>query len=173
MPDIQTRLIHNHVLIEAACAAVPRTSPGYRPLRRALRTAIFSSISAPENDNVVFLFTEFLGDDAIGSPVVEEYVAAAWQRGCVLLQVNLECGFEENQRRMLSERRAESGKLVDMEKLKDWRGRLGLARCEEVVGKVFFRALHVEGLSATETAREVLRILERVIGGPEVGAEGF
>lgn len=42
LQQFDAKLVHNHLLIDPASAVLPRSSPNYQPLRRAIRDAILT-----------------------------------------------------------------------------------------------------------------------------------
>jgi hypothetical protein len=125
------RLIHNHLLIDAADATLPRDSPSYQSLRQSLRACILHTVStSPDSFNTTYIFTEFQSDNKLGRGVLAEYRAAAEKRGSGFVQVNLDCELEENVRRMTDERRTSAGKYVHDDNLRKWRRDNRLAPCE-------------------------------------------
>ncbi|KXG54683.1 uncharacterized protein PGRI_078270 [Penicillium griseofulvum] len=116
------KLIHNHLLINPADAVLHRTQPGYQSLRRALRTAIFTSLATePATFNTTYLFTDFQTTNEQGASVCAEYVQAAKDRGCLLIPIVLTCDEDENVRRMTQLEREKHAKLMDIELLKIFR----------------------------------------------------
>jgi hypothetical protein len=116
------KLIHNHLLINPADAVLHRTQPGYQSLRRALRTAIFTSLATePATFNTTYLFTDFQTTNEQGASVCAEYAQAAKARGCLLIPIVLMCDEDENIRRMTQLEREKHAKLMDIELLKIFR----------------------------------------------------
>jgi len=75
------RLIHNHLLIDAADATLPRESPGYQTLRRNLCASILDTITdGSETFDTMYIFTEFRATTTSERSVLAEYQAVA-QRG--------------------------------------------------------------------------------------------
>jgi hypothetical protein len=156
------KLVHHHLQIDLADAVLPRSSLAYPSLRRALREDILASIAtAPETFGDVYIFTEFQSNNELGSTVLAEYADAARRCGRTFIQVNLECGVEENVRRMLSEERMNGspGKLMDIETLRKWRERAKLGRCDSKEGDVQFNSLEVGWMDAQQAAFKVLELL--------------
>lgn len=153
------RLVHNHLLIDAADATLPRESPGYQALRQNLRTCILSTITdSPETFDTPYIFTEFQSDNELGRSVLAEYQAAARRRGSLFVQVNLECGVEENVRRMQHEERSKAGKYVHVENLRKWRLSGQLAKCNGEF--VRFEIIDVGELQPEQTATRLLALLD-------------
>ncbi|CAG8904834.1 unnamed protein product [Penicillium egyptiacum] len=116
------KLIHNHLLINPADAVLHRTQPGYQSLRRALRTAIFTSLATePATFNTTYLFTDFQTTNEQGASVCAEYAQAAKDRGCLLIPIVLTCDEDENIRRMTQLEREKHAKLMDTELLRMFR----------------------------------------------------
>jgi hypothetical protein len=155
------RLIHNHLLIDAADATLPRDSPSYQLLRASLRASILTTISTcPYSFPTTYIFTEFQSDNTLGRAVLAEYRAAAAKRGSRFVQVNLECELSENMRRMTDERRRRAGKYVHVESLTKWRRENRLARCEAAGDLVRMESLDVGEMQPEETARWLKSILD-------------
>jgi hypothetical protein len=149
-----TSLIHNHQLINPAAAILPRTSPDYQPLRKAIRTAVFDALATSRDTfGSVYVFTDFQSTDEVGSAVMEEYKDMARRRGCVIVPVTLTCEEGENLRRLVSEERETHGKIVDVKLATHFR------KIEEIYewsDNPFHLELDVTELEA-EAAAEVLR----------------
>jgi hypothetical protein len=155
------RLIHNHLLIDAADATLPRDSPSYELLRASLRASILSTISTcPDSLPTTYISTEFQSDNTLGRAVLDEYRAAAAKRGSRFVQVNLECELSENMRRMTDERRRTAGKYVNVENLRRWRRDGRLARCEAAGELVRMERIDVGDMQPEETARWLKSILD-------------
>ncbi len=120
--QISAKLVHNHLLIDPADAILHRTQPGYQQLRHAIRACIFNALETEsatfEN---VYIFTDFQSSDPVGSGVCAEYVAMTKTRGCRLVSIVLNCEEEENLRRLTSNNRHRTGKLIDGELVKRFR----------------------------------------------------
>ncbi|KAJ5826813.1 hypothetical protein N7447_003576 [Penicillium robsamsonii] len=116
------KLIHNHLLINPADAVLHRTQPGYQSLRRALRTAIFTSLATePATFNTTYIFTDFQTKNEQGASVCVEYAQAAKNRGCLLIPIVLTCDEDENIRRITQLEREKHAKLMDVELLRMFR----------------------------------------------------
>lgn len=108
------RLVHNHLLIDPVGAILPRSSPDYQPLRRALRSVIFDALAAShDTKESIYVFTDFQSNDDIGRGVIAEYRDMAAHRGCSFVPITVTCGEDENLRRLASSERIRHGKLTD------------------------------------------------------------
>ncbi|KAI1068561.1 hypothetical protein LB507_004246 [Fusarium sp. FIESC RH6] len=111
-----TKLIHNHLLIDPVDAILPRSSPDYQLARRSLRSVIFDTIvNSPDTKNSILLFTDFQSNDDIGRSVLAEYLNFADRQGSIIIPITLTCSREENLRRLVSDEREAYGKLTNPE----------------------------------------------------------
>ncbi|KAG8354762.1 hypothetical protein FVEN_g7154 [Fusarium venenatum] len=110
------KLVHNHLLIDPVGAILPRSSPDYQHVRRALRSVIFVVTSDTANaSESVFVFTDFQSDDNIGRSVIAEYRDMVARRRCIFVPITVTCSKDENLRRLSSSERIVHGKLADTE----------------------------------------------------------
>lgn len=153
----QVKLVHNHLLINPADAVLHRTQPGYQALRKALRDAVFSTLSRePATFATVYLFTDWQSGDAAGSAVCREYQAMARERGSGFVPVLVSCGEAENITRLGSGEREGWGKITDKELLVRFRGRVDAPPVYLFEGVEERLEVDVTGLSAGEAARVVV-----------------
>ncbi|KAL8942745.1 MAG: hypothetical protein Q9216_001493 [Gyalolechia sp. 2 TL-2023] len=162
-PNVQ--IIHNHLHIDLAQAILPRSSPDYQDLRRALRKVIFGTLIESEDTwDQVYIFTDFQTSNPLGGTVAEEYRSAALSRDCIFIPVILDCNMEENARRMMSAERAEkvthgAGMLRSTDALREMRGRgeiYSFGCPEEMV-------VDVGGMEADEAARVIAGHVRRIL----------
>ncbi|KAM3499568.1 hypothetical protein MY10362_007176 [Beauveria mimosiformis] len=148
----RARLVHNHLLINAADAVLRRDEAGYQNLRRAC-------------SKFVYLFTDFQSNDEVGSGVCAEYLAAARQRKCKLISVILGCDVDTNVGRLVTDERRAHGKITDEELLRKFRDAVDIHRFEDL--EVSSLEMDVSSVNAEEAAEQILQHVVRVC--PEVG----
>ncbi|TVY75382.1 hypothetical protein Focb16_v005198 [Fusarium oxysporum f. sp. cubense] len=108
------KLVHNHLLIDPVGAILPRSSPDYQPLRRAVRSVIFDALAVSQDTmESIVVFTDFQSNDGIGRGVMTEYCDMAARRGCTFVPITITCSKEENLRRLASSERVLHEKLTD------------------------------------------------------------
>ncbi|GAB7345518.1 hypothetical protein MBLNU457_3833t1 [Dothideomycetes sp. NU457] len=151
-----SRLVHNHALIDATSSVYARDEEDYQPLRQAMRRTVLSSISqSATTRSITWIFTDSQSSDAIGSACSTDYLSAAQERGSEFFSVVLSCSLEENLRRLVIVGRGEgggNGKLVDV-------GILKMIRETEDVyhfGGERECEIDVSEKSAGEVAREIM-----------------
>ncbi|KAJ0295239.1 hypothetical protein Brms1b_013794 [Colletotrichum noveboracense] len=153
------RLVHNHLLINPADAVLHRSEAGYQDLRRALRGAVFTSlVESPASHRFVYIFTDFQSNDAVGSAVCAEYLAAARARGAALVSVVVRCDEATNLARLQGLDREAHHKIVDPELLLMFRRGTEIHHFDEPGCASL--DMDVADLSPAEAAR---RILEHVL----------
>ncbi|KAM3553079.1 hypothetical protein MY1884_006875 [Beauveria asiatica] len=161
----RARLVHNHLLINAADAVLRRDEAGYQNLRRAVRTAVFSSLAdSAATHKFVYLFTDFQSNDEVGSGVCAEYLAAARQRKCKLVSVILGCDVNTNVGRLVTGERRAHGKITDEALLRKFRDAVDIHRFEDL--EVSSLEMDVSSVNAEEAAKQILQHVVRVC--PEV-----
>ncbi|KAL3298219.1 AAA ATPase family protein [Colletotrichum asianum] len=132
---------------------------GYQDLRRALRGAVFTSlVKSPASHRFVYIFTDFQSNDAVGSAVCAEYLAAARARGAALVSVVVRCDEATNLARLQGLDREAHHKIVDPELLLMFRRGAEIHHFDEPGCASL--DMDVADLSAAEAAR---RILEHVL----------
>jgi tRNA uridine 5-carbamoylmethylation protein Kti12 len=110
------KLVHNHLLIDPVGAVLPRSSPDYQPMRRALRSVIFDALAVSQDTaGSVFVFTDFQSGDDVGRGVMLEYREMAARRNCTFVPITVTCSKDENLRRLASAERMLHRKLTDAE----------------------------------------------------------
>ncbi|KAF5128682.1 hypothetical protein E5D57_009626 [Metarhizium anisopliae] len=159
------RLVHNHLLINPADAVLHRTEPGYQDLRRAIRSAVFSSLAQSAATHAfAYLFTDFQSSDPVGSATCAEYLDAARARGCSLVSVVMSCDEAANVERLVTSERRAHGKIVDRELLGKFRSGVDIHRFDGPDHASL--ELDVTQLSAEEAAHRILQHVFRTC--PEV-----
>ncbi|KAK2134378.1 hypothetical protein NOF04DRAFT_1168998 [Fusarium oxysporum II5] len=114
LPD--SKVYHNHLLIDPIDALVERSSPGYHGIRTGLRRYVLNEIATPEyTKGRTWIFTDAREASAAGEMGAKDYEAAARKRGVSFLSIVLECEIEENIRRAINSMRSQSvdAKLTD------------------------------------------------------------
>lgn len=151
------KLVHNHLLINPADAVLHRTQPGYQTLRKALRDAVFSTLSSePATFATVYLFTDWQSGDDAGAAVCREYETMARERGCGFIPVIVSCGEAENIVRLRSGEREGWGKITDPELLVRCRGGVDAPPVYLFEGVEARLEVDVTELSAREAAEVVV-----------------
>jgi hypothetical protein len=163
---VNLKLIHNHLLINPADAVLHRTQPGYQALRRALRSAIFTSLTEPATLDTTYLFTDFQTTNELGTGVCAEYAQAAKDRGCLLIPIVLTCDEDENIKRITQSGREKHAKLMDVELLRIFREGAPIFKLSD---RKEFLEIDVTCLEPEEVARviweHVLRVCPHIGGG--------
>jgi hypothetical protein len=121
-------LLDNHTLIDPVAARFSRDHPEYRHERKLERDRAFKKyIEGEEWAGSVVVCTDFR---ATGDAIAGEYQMAAKRAGRLFVPVCLECGVEENLKRVVSDERKCGGttKLVDPEEVTKFRGMYELHR---------------------------------------------
>lgn len=119
-----SRILDNHTLIDPVEAHTPRTSPAYQSQRQHYRRRRLREVAT--DPSTLYIFTD--AQTAYTDCMADYFALALPPRGRRIYTVILECGVEENVRRLTRpERRdAAKGKLRDPEVLRAWREREGL-----------------------------------------------
>ncbi|KJK76303.1 hypothetical protein H634G_08363 [Metarhizium anisopliae BRIP 53293] len=156
------RLVHNHLLINPADAVLHRTEPGYQDLRRAIRSAVFSSLAQSAATHAfAYLFTDFQSSDPVGSATCAEYLDAARARGC---------DEAANVERLVTSERRAHGKIVDRELLGKFRSGVDIHRFDGPDHASM--ELDVTELSAEEAAHRILQHVFKTCPEVERAVEG-
>lgn len=155
LSSVPAKLVHNHLLINPADAILHRTQPGYQTLRRAIRSAIFSSlINEHATYTSAYIFTDFQSIDDVGSAVCAEFKTMAEARGGQFIPVVLACDEEENLRRLVEEDRKIHLKLVDSELVRKFRSGTEVHRFVEHENAL---ELDVSHMTAADAAQSILQ----------------
>ncbi|KAF5970483.1 hypothetical protein FBULB1_9680 [Fusarium bulbicola] len=114
LPD--SKVYHNHLLIDPIDALVERSSPGYHEMRTGLRRYALNEIATSEyTKDKTWIFTDAREASAAGEMGAKDYEAAARKRGVSFISIVLECEIEENIRRAINPTRVANigAKLTD------------------------------------------------------------
>ena len=155
-----SKVYHNHLLIDPIAAAVDRGSPQYDAMRTDLRRYILNMLATSKaTRDVSFIFTDSRGSTEAGRMAVKDYQDAAIKRGVPFISVILTCELEENVRRIVGpERCVGSTKLVDSEILQDIRQQERIFRFEDAEEL----ELDTTSLSPREAAYSIREHVEKV-----------
>jgi hypothetical protein len=97
----QSKVYHNHLMIDPIAPIIERTSPQYEAARAMLRRSLLGLIAtADEARPTTWIFTDSRERSAAGASAAKEYQDAARQRGALFISIVLNCELEENLRRM-------------------------------------------------------------------------
>ncbi|SCO85910.1 uncharacterized protein FRV6_10037 [Fusarium oxysporum] len=111
-----SKVYHNHLLIDPIDALVERSSPGYHEMRTGLRRYVLNEIATSEYTKAkTWIFTDAREASAAGEMGAKDYEAAARKRGVSFISIVLECEIEENIRRAINPSRNQNvdAKLTD------------------------------------------------------------
>lgn len=132
---LNSRILHNHEIIDPVHLTHPRGCTSYQAKRSEFRQEKLKEIkSDPELRDVIFIFTD---SQVEYNDCVSDYTDLALSDekgpGRRLYSIILECELEENCRRLVMGERGkgEKGKLVDVKTLREYRSRGGVLRFEE------------------------------------------
>ncbi|KAF5978673.1 ribose 5-phosphate isomerase A [Fusarium coicis] len=107
LPD--SKVYHNHLLIDPVEALVERSSPGYHEMRTGLRRYVLNEIATSEyTKDKTWIFTDAREASAAGEMGAKDYEAAARKRGVSFISIVLECEIEENIRRAINPVRSQN-----------------------------------------------------------------
>ncbi|KAG4289877.1 hypothetical protein FPRO06_04699 [Fusarium proliferatum] len=107
LPD--SKVYHNHLLIDPVDALVERSSAGYHEMRTGLRRHVLNEVATSEyTKGKTWIFTDAREASAAGEMGAKDYEAAARKRGVSFISIVLECEIEENIRRAMSSKRSQS-----------------------------------------------------------------
>ncbi|KAM5517800.1 hypothetical protein FOXYSP1_08585 [Fusarium oxysporum f. sp. phaseoli] len=116
-----SKVYHNHLLIDPIDALVERSSPGYHEMRTGLRQYVLNEIATSEyTKGRTWIFTDAREASAAGETGAKDYEAAARKRSVSFISIVLECEIEDNIRRAINQTRVASigAKLTDEEILR-------------------------------------------------------
>lgn len=112
LPD--SKVYHNHLMIDPIKPIIERTSPQYEAARKMLRRALLGLIAtAEEAQPTTWIFTDSRERSAAGATAAKDYQDAAHERGALFISIVLNCDLEENIRRMTCPKR-ESGQTTKL-----------------------------------------------------------
>ncbi|GGX57588.1 hypothetical protein GCM10007385_28120 [Tateyamaria omphalii] len=148
------RLIHNHLMLDAARALYARDTLESIAMREEVRSLILDHARRLPND-VPIVLTDALADEPAAKPLFQPTLDLARDRNAPLHLFVLDLSIDENQRRLSDPSRAGGDKLTDGDVLKTIRSR----------DKLFIPAaatvLDVTNLSADSAADKICTHLER------------
>ncbi|EXK32746.1 hypothetical protein FOMG_11604 [Fusarium oxysporum f. sp. melonis 26406] len=163
LPD--SKVYHNHLLIDPIDALVERSSTGYHEMRAGLRRYILNEIAMSEyTKDKTWIFTDAREASAAGEMGAKDYEAAARRRGVSFLSVVLECEIEENIRRAINPTRGQSvdARLMDETILRP------ILENEKIYrfGNVNELVLDVTNLSSKEASLRIKEHVDRLAACP-------
>jgi len=145
-------LLDNHTLLNPAEALFDRKDPGYAELRSGVRRLVLQGAAADASKRPLVV-TDALGDDE--AHLLEDWRLVAAARHALFLPVVLDCAWEENRRRLVSQGRKERHKLTRIEVLDSLRKEHALLRPADAFG------LDATFLLPEESARRIEAEAER------------
>jgi broad-specificity NMP kinase len=160
IPD--SKVYHNHLLIDPIAALVGRNDPHYREMRTSLRRHILDLIATSEStQHTTWIFTDSQSSDPVGSATAQDYQTAAIKRGVPLVPVILHCELEENAKRVVHEGRGAglNTKLTDLDILR------AIRQQEDIHKFGGQEELEVDttDISPAEAAEKILKHIREVI----------
>lgn len=110
-----SKVYHNHLLIDLIAPLVDRDSPHYQDIRTSFRRYVLKTIATSEAAApFTWIFTDSRSSDPIGSTGAQDYKDAADLRGALFIPIVLHCEMAENMTRVSSKERGTSNtKLID------------------------------------------------------------
>ncbi|WP_299200456.1 hypothetical protein [uncultured Tateyamaria sp.] len=148
------RLIHNHLMLDAARALYARDTPESIAMREEVRNLILAHARRLPDD-VPIVLTDALADEPAAKPLFQPTLDLARHRNAPLHLFVLDLSIDENQRRLSDPSRAGGTKLTDGDVLKTIRSR------EKLFTPAAAVVLDVTNLSADSAADKICRHLER------------
>ncbi|KAF5267024.1 hypothetical protein FOXYS1_2108, partial [Fusarium oxysporum] len=163
LPD--SKVYHNHLVIDPIDALVERLSPGYHEMRTGLRRYVLNEIATSEyTKDKTWIFTDAREASAAGEMGAKDYEVAARKRGVSFISIVLECEMEENIRRAINPMRSQSvdAKLTDETILRP------ILETEKIYrfGNVNELVLDVTKLSSKEAALRIKEHVDRLAACP-------
>ncbi|KIJ56212.1 hypothetical protein M422DRAFT_239419 [Sphaerobolus stellatus SS14] len=156
-----SKIVHNHLIIDLCRNIFQQGSPEYEALRTTVRTQILTSMtSSASRFTTTYLFTgshmtaEF---NPIGGSVALQHSTHAVDEGVPFISVILRCDEEEHLKRATMEER-QGKKLTDLTKIKAIRG-MDVFRFWDVDG-VKEIELDVTKLQPAESAKIILQLVD-------------
>ncbi|KAI0126912.1 hypothetical protein BJ170DRAFT_423619 [Xylariales sp. AK1849] len=153
IPD--SKVYHNHLMIDPVAALVERGSPHYQAMRTTFRRQILHTIATSEGiKNRTWIFKDSRAFSPVGSEGAEDYRKATDRRGVPFISIILHCEGEEKFGKVTNETQgaASNAKLVDMKMVRT-------IRDEERVyyfGGAKELVLDITYMASTEAARRIL-----------------
>lgn len=161
-PD--SRFLQNHSLIDPVAALFEREEPGYRDLRKALRTPVLNSIAKDpvlqQRTIITTYYQETLETREID---LKEHFESAKGGGRPFVVFILKCSPDENIRRLLSRSSSSNSRLSDVNILTDIRQNHFVYSFFEDGYKspdVWEYQLDIENVKPEEAAHKILQILK-------------
>ncbi|WP_171129226.1 MULTISPECIES: nucleoside kinase [unclassified Ruegeria] len=151
------RLIHNHLMLDAARAIYARNTPESVAMREEVRHLIFDHARRLPKD-VPIVLTDALADEPAALPLFQPTLDLANDRNAPLYLFVLDSSVEENQRRLRDPSRKGGAKLMDANVLASIRQTDTLFVPDEAV------VLDVSKMAAQAAANEILTHLGKVDG---------
>ncbi|WP_299741876.1 hypothetical protein [uncultured Tateyamaria sp.] len=148
------RLIHNHLMLDAARALYARDTPESIAMREEVRNLILAHARRLPDD-VPIVLTDALADEPAAKPLFQPTLDLARDRNAPLHLFVLDLSIDENQRRLSDPSRTGGDKLTDGDVLKTIRSR------EKLFVPTSAIVLDVTKLSAQSAADKVCMHLER------------
>lgn len=155
-----SKVYHNHLLIDPIAPLVDRDSPHYHNIRTSFRRYILNTIATSEAAaRSTWIFTDSRSSNPIGSAGAQDYKNAANLRGALFIPIILHCEMAENVIRVSSEERATGNtKLTDPAVLKTIR----LQEDIYTFGGPYELELDITNMTASEAAEKIYEHLVEV-----------
>ncbi|WP_299653819.1 hypothetical protein [uncultured Tateyamaria sp.] len=148
------RLIHNHIMLDAARAIYARDTPESIAMREEVRTLILAHARRLPSD-VPIVLTDALADEPAAIPLFQPTLDLARDRNAPLHLFVLNLSVAENQRRLTDPSRLGSDKLTDANVLKTLRGK------DKLFVQDSTRMLDVTNMSAQDAADRICAYVEQ------------
>ena len=108
--DVGSRLVDNHLIIDAAEAVHPGRSPEHKALRKQIRDAMFNDLKVLQGKDIVVILTGCLTANPEDVSVFAEHVAIAQSRGVPFYAFTMIVDKTEHLRRLQSQDRVDGKK---------------------------------------------------------------
>lgn len=151
------RLIHNHLMLDAARAIYARNTPEFVQMREEVRNLVLSHARQLPKE-IPIVFTDALAEEPASVPLFQPTLDFAKERDANLHLFVLEVSVRENQRRLKDPARLAGTKLTDIDVLTNLRETEKLFVPDSAV------VLDVTNQSAKSAAATICRHLERPVG---------
>ena len=148
------RLIHNHLMLDAARAIYARNTPESIAMREEVRALILSHARRLPPD-VPIILTDALADEPAARPLFQPTLDLARDRNAPLRVFVLDLTIAENRRRLTDPSRQSGAKLTDVDVLDTLRQRDRLFVPDQAV------ELDVTDMTADEAGDEICQRLEQ------------
>lgn len=154
-----SKIFHNHLVIDPVAAMVDRSSPEYDIMRTDLRQYLLHKIATSEsNRDTTWIFTDSRCTSETGSAAVRDYEKTALRLGAPLVSVIMTCETKVNMERVVS-RDDSCTKLRNVEVLRSIREQEEMFR----FGGERELELDVSNLGPEEAAQRILRHVQKVM----------